>query len=79
MTTKEQYRLNQRNARIAANGGFEDNINYYIGQVFSGKLKLKDNSHLWNLRDEIHAEVAMKIRQNQLDYEIDNPQYNENN
>lgn len=60
---KEAFKAQYRQSRIAANGG----IGVRIGKLMSGEATATfDNSHIWDTRNRIAAEVAPDIRKRQL-------------
>ena len=61
--TKEQFKQQQRQQRIEANGG----MGVRIGKIMLGEtVPTHDNSHIWQLRNVIAQEVAPEIRNRQL-------------
>ena len=61
--TKQQFKEQYRQKRIAANGGMGERI----GKLMKGEiLPTHDNSAIWALRDQIANEVAPEIRKRQL-------------
>ena len=61
--TKEQFKQQHRQNRIAANDG----MGVRIGQIMTGQvLPSFDNSAIWQLRDNIAREIAPEIRRRQL-------------
>lgn len=61
--TKDQYKEQQRQLRLAKTDGFGERL----GKLMRGELlPTFDNSHIWRLRDAIAAEIAPEIRRRQL-------------
>ena len=61
--TKEQFKQQQRQKRIEANGGF----GLKLAKIMLGEVASKyDNSAIWALRDDIAKEIAPIIRKRQL-------------
>lgn len=61
--TKEQFKEEQRQRRIAANGG----MGVRIGKLMKGEIvPTYNNSAIWALREQIAGEVAPEIRKRQL-------------
>jgi hypothetical protein len=61
--TKQQFKEQQRQQRIEANGG----TGVRIGKIMLGEtVPTHDNSAIWALRDSIASEVIPEIRKRQL-------------
>jgi hypothetical protein len=61
--TKQQFKQQQRQQRIEANGG----TGVRVGKIMLGELySTFDNSHIWQLRNVIASEVIPEIRKRQL-------------
>ena len=61
--TKEQFKEQQRQRRIEANGGF----GLRLAKIMLGEITSNyDNSHIWELRNSIAQEVAPEIHKRQL-------------
>lgn len=61
--TKEQFKEEQRQRRIAANGG----MGVRIGKLMKGEIvPTYNNSAIWALREQIASEVAPEIHKRQL-------------
>lgn len=69
MTAKEKFKQEQRSNRISKN-----DFGFRLGQLMKGERASNyDNSHIWNLRDQISKEVAPEIRRRQLAWANTNP------
>lgn len=60
---KEAYKQQHRQQRLAKT----DNFGELLGKLMRGEYTPSfDNSHLWQFRDKIAAEIAPEIRRRQL-------------
>ena len=63
MNAKQQFKEQQRQKRIEANGGF----GLKLAKIMLGEVASKyDNSAIWALRNSIAEEIAPIIRKRQL-------------
>lgn len=61
--TKEQFKEQQRQERLAKTGQF----GLQLARIMRGEVITNyDNSHIWTLRDQISREVYPEIRKRQL-------------